>query len=501
MKTTHRMNNLPLVALLMGVCAVCAWSQTPASISLDFKTKEITDLSNLNKLEEGKTYQLVITNINLNLYKVSIVGKDSVLDHKLEFPGFGSFSLDPITKLVGNLTSLTTYSVPVSGKIRTQLQPEYAALVAAKTIEARQGERELTLQQAKEQLLTEACKESINTEQAKLRDLNSDLYQISTTVDSANLVVRKYILAGQVEYEGAPGYQALGGSGFAFDAFIKKIDAIRLELSDMRQSVAKFQSSYISKIDKYREILSKNDTLKKADQDVRVFYDQLAKTVTEALESISASKVAEVIGGVIVVDNNKAREYRSLPIQYYRGQGSLKVNITPRDEKYGLQSYATDIRFPWSPRSFVGVGSAFYISTLYDEAFSTLGVVTRDSVTKKDSVTSYKVKQESPGRAELGIHAMITAGFCGSSLGYWQVSFGPGVSVTNKVRPRFLLGGGYAFGKRNLLTVNIGVIVGSVDRRSASVDLDSPMKQKPDQLTVSRPSCGAFLTLGYVFNL
>jgi hypothetical protein len=102
---------------------------------------------------------------------------------------------------------------------------------------------------------------------------------------------------------------------------------------------------------------------------------------------------------------------------------------------------------------------------------------------------------------EFGLQAMMMMGFCSSDEGYWFGSFGPGISIAKSVKPRLLFGFGYAFGKRNMLTVGLNVIIGSVDRISNVYDVNTTYKQKPEQITVSQTEYGIGLTIGYVFNL
>jgi hypothetical protein len=195
---------------------------------------------------------------------------------------------------------------------------------------------------------------------------------------------------------------------------------------------------------------------------------------------------------MIDAENCRKREYVSLPFQLMGDQTKMHITIEPREKTSSLQAYSTDFVFPQEKNWFMGVGSSFYVSFLHDDAYSTVTILTD---------TSYRVIKENPGSLEIGMQAMMMIGFCSSNWGYWYASFGPGISISNKVKPRLLAGGGYAFGKRNLFTVGVNFIVGAVDRKSEVIQLDTRYAQKPDQITVSRIEYGLCLTVGYVFNL
>ena len=81
-----------------------------------------------------------------------------------------------------------------------------------------------------------------------------------------------------------------------------------------------------------------------------------------------------------------------------------------------------------------------------------------------------------------------------------QFSFGPGVSITNKLRPRFLIGGGFSYGNKHRVALDVGFIIGEVNQLSRQVSKWG-VNDSTSKLTVSDIKIGGFLSLGYHFNL
>jgi len=73
-------------------------------VSFNFKDKTIT--GSLEDLKRGDYYNVEITNINMNLYKVSINNSDTTLESGLTLPSFGSFGTDALSSLLSSLSKL-----------------------------------------------------------------------------------------------------------------------------------------------------------------------------------------------------------------------------------------------------------------------------------------------------------------------------------------------------------------------------------------------------------
>jgi len=75
-------------------------------IELDFKTRELTAPE--CRIKNGEYFNIVIRNINMNLFKVSFTSRDTVIGKPLETPLFGSFNTDALAALLKGLSPLST---------------------------------------------------------------------------------------------------------------------------------------------------------------------------------------------------------------------------------------------------------------------------------------------------------------------------------------------------------------------------------------------------------
>jgi hypothetical protein len=446
--------------------AICLFLMTTASFAqktliLDFKTKTFNNLKEIDALKEGDTYQLQIININTFLYNISVQTRDTITQRELKFPGFGSFDLSPINAITGNLSPLKTF-IP-----------------------------EISLTQPKG-IRVPSIRESINDEQINIKNAKIYLELVKTHIDLLFFTAKKFILSALVEDTATGMYKKLGGNAFSIDTFIHDIDSIRLSLAERQKWTVDRYTRYTKIAEIYQDSIKNVPEIKKGDAEIKTAYEELIKTIGVALASVDADKCMDNLTKIIDAENNRKYEYVSLPFQLKGDQIKMHITIAPREKTSSLQAYSTDFVFPREKNWFIGVGSSFYISSLHDDAYSTVTISTD---------TSYKVIKENPGSLEIGMQAMMMIGFCPSDWGYAYASFGPGISISNKVKPRLLLGAGYAFGKRNLITVGANLIVGAVDRKSEAIQLDTRYDQKPDQITVSRIEYGVSITVGYVFNL
>jgi hypothetical protein len=339
----------------------------------------------------------------------------------------------------------------------------------------------------------EAVKERIDAEHQQLQNNVDDLEIVKTRIDSLSFAVKKFMLSALVEDASDTIFNKLGGKTYSIDRLLQSMDEIRSSLAQEQKSVIDNFAQYLDDLADYQDIINASAEIKNADGKVKTIYELLKKTIDEALALLDASKCEDMLKKMIMVENTRKREYVSLPFQLTGDQTKMHITIMPRDSGSYLQTYSTDYVFPWGKNWFVGAGYSFYVSTLYDEAYSTVTTISTD--------TSYKVIRENPGNFEIGLQAMMIFGFCQSDFGYCYLSFGPAISISNKIKPRLLIGAGYALGSKNLFTIGLNLIGGEVDRKSEAIQLDTKYARKPEQIAVSRMEYGLAITVGYVFNL
>lgn len=220
-------------------------------------------------------------------------------------------------------------------------------------------------------------------------------------------------------------------------------------------------------------------------------------TLADALSSISADKTNELFSTIVLLENNTNNTYTSLPIQFTGEQAKVKISIIPRDEKYNLQSYYTQIVYPQKIPNYIVVGLSLYGSSLYDKAYSI--------VETKGTDTIYNIKkEENTSKGEIGIAALIHYGTIlnendTAKLGA-HVSLGAGISISDIIKPRFLFGGGLSYGEKHKFTFDCGIIVGYVNELSSNWNLSQPYPIKPEDITVLKIGVGIFWSIGYVYQ-
>jgi hypothetical protein len=441
-------------------------SQTPKIIHLEFNSRKITGTDELRNLEQGEWYQLSIDGINTLAYQITLARQDTIIASKVSLPSFGTIDLSQVTSMIGGLTKLQT----------TSSEP---------------GFREIKIDK------TEKARHRINDEQSTIRRFQGNLQSIKESYDMQVLRVKEYALWAEVDDLCSVNYTFLKAQKPAIDCLIKSIDRLRSDIAEQRHSADSALAKYLPEIDELGDVISKNKEISKADQDIRAAYSSLATANVAAMDSIRADNEHALLASVIRVDNG-TRTYTSLPFQMTGDKTTLKLSIIPRDNTSGRQSFSTEIAFPWSKNPSITLGSSFYLAGLYDDAFSTVAIVTHDSASRKDTVKSYRLVQEKPGRLEFGVAASVLCGVRICDALSLHVSLGPGVSINSKIRPRVLLGFGVSYGTKNKINITGGQILGFVDRESqAFSSADGVYPIKPDNVTVSRLDHQFFVSLGY----
>jgi hypothetical protein len=463
------------VQIFLCIVLMCANCCAQDTISLDFKTKRFTNTHVFDNIQEGDFYQLKITNINTNLYKVSIQTNDTTIEHQLAFPEFGLLKFDSIQALLSNLTSLSTEL------------PTISKAWSSTSMTASTPQQTTKPTKIKEDARIKKIKQAIQDERTLLQSKSDTMEIVKIRLDSLSLAVKKYILFTSLSEDRDTTF----GEKYSIAKLFQKLDSLQSLLIQEKKNVLNTFTLYLNSFD--QSIVDSSIEIKNAYNAATAINSQLNTKIDTILTMIETVQSEDMIRKMIMLENTKSHEYVSFPFQLKGNKAKLHLMIEPRDKESVLSTYTVDYVLPSKTSWFAGVGSSFYISTLTDDAYSTTTVVSTD--------TTYKIIQEQPGSIEIGLQAMMIIGFCHSNTGYWYGSFGPALSITKTIKPRFLLGAGYAFGKRNLFTVGLNAVIGSVDRLSEGYDVNKSYGQPPTQITVSRTEIGLSLTVGYVFNL
>ena len=426
-------------------------------ITINFKSKALPTVINVSDIKKGDFYQIQIDNINLNLFKVSLTTTDTVLTKPLQTPTFGnlfsSFSIDDVSKLITGLVNFTTSASDSSGGLSPQIKIkplDRSAAALLKSLQDRMNEEQNRLE------LNEITAQAIRK---KFDDLKMYLLKIR---------YKSYLLENET-------------SGFDIDNTLIDIEAIRIPLAALMASVAENKLSYQIFSQENEEAIAKDKKLTAKDKLISDIYKKFFDDLSKAQETVSADSVNNLLSSTAAIQNNRANTYLSLPQQFFGEQSKVELSIVQRDEKTNLQNYSTQIMFPIKFRHYVTIGLSLYCSSLKGDAYSL-----------QNTSPNYKLVEENVNEAEIGFTTLMRFGtkfWKGDFVGA-HFSIGPGVSLTDKVRPRLLFGGGLSFGNMHMFALDFGGIAGYINRLSRAYDISSTYKDKPENVTVSYMKVG-----------
>lgn len=471
--------------LLELCCAHLIWSQ-PKKVVFNFETKKFC-VNELEKLQESDFYQLHITNLNGNLYKVSMDTKDTISEQKVNVPTFGGFDLDNLSKVIAGITS---FSAELTGAT-VSLSGEEFELKGKKSTKS---SKPLSKQEQVRNTAILDAKKLIENTKKKLLGLKEKIFKLKVDIDELVFQTEYYIRKSDVEFESQIAGSGLHLSTFNMSTLINAIGQKRAALILLNSEIGTEHGKYIDDMKPHLLTLVDNASLKASDESINKSFEEFNKTVGAALDSINADKMGAVISRIILRENNRKYEYLSPPIQYSGGVGILKFTITPRSDDGLLQSYSTSIKFPLRNKPVTVLGAGFYTALLKNEVLSVAG-------TKNGTDTSYSFVKEDDRKGEIGVYASINRALpIGKKNTFLNITVGPALSLSDKVRPRIIVGSGLSFGKRNMLTIGVGGITGYVDRRSKLLETVQTFNVKPESGIVSKLGFGGYVNIGYQYN-
>jgi len=461
-------------------------------ITLDFKQKKYLNPEGINKIKRGDFYKLIIKNINLNLYEVSLDKIDSFSGNPLTMPGITSLGAEGLTTILSSCSSLGSIIAGVAQKIDENAENQkdtiapgnkYKSILLSKIDENKTREKELL-----------GKIENFNT---AIKSTADKLKEKSKAIDDFFFQKNAIILNSQLENPACSTWKASVDNCTTLESDLKIITEFRSDIDNISKALKLQFDMYSDIAVKMKDLIEKNEKLKSADEVVRKNHGELEVAIKGIAKNVDASHADSLMSSLISVYNNLNYEYTSLPLQFTKDKATLTIKITPKKSANYLQSYSTNLEFPLKSKWFYGVSSGFYGSWLHDDAYSVSSFIP-----SSDTVPWYKVVQESPGNMEVGISAMVHGGYK-----IWdpylsiQIGFGPAISISKTVRPRLMFGGGVAFGNKHKILITGGFMTGYVDRLSNAYDLSTLYKTQPEKIVVSTLDWNGFISVAYLFSL
>jgi hypothetical protein len=172
-----------------------------------------------------------------------------------------------------------------------------------------------------------------------------------------------------------------------------------------------------------------------------------------------------------------------------------KFNIMPlRNDSIGLEIF---VREKWHSSFSSGPFTVFGKNMIYEE-YGWQGQPGKDSTVVDTS--RYKLVSTGKRSVSPGIAAFVNMGFrCSEKFG-WALSTGVGITIEEKPRPVYFLGGTLNFGKNEVLSLTSGIVLVNVDKLNSSIypDHETAFYIKPGAVSYSKElKVGGFISLSY----
>jgi|GEM_PF-2065517 len=436
-------------------------------------------------IEVGEYYRVQIDHINLNMFKVSVNAIDTVLSKKQETPSFGSLKLDDLAKIGANIISN-------SGSITNSTEFQIYAAESAKGNQSLKYDKifkDSTL--LKKDVIIKRMADEVGN-QTPIQDA---LTTISEHIEKLKLKIFSHRLGAENQPH-TVNYNFDAGIKEKFD-FKQSYNDLLAQIKSAQQALEKvngYLNAYQNFYKVYKDKIDKNTDYKERDLLIKEVYSKQISALSEVITTFTADKIIAVFSPLVSLDQNSCAVYRSLPFYYGGEQAKVRISITPRDESKLSQKYTSTIVFPGVMRTYVTAGVSFYAATLYDESYTV-------SELNEGGVKMFQVESETPNKMEVGAAILLKGGkklWFNNWLGV-HGQLGVGMSIANKTKPRILLGGGFSFGKKHMLSIDLGGIVGYSDRVNESA-VKSTYDEVPTNVIYSKLTVGFFGGLGYIYQ-
>ncbi len=458
---------------------------TARKIEINFGKKTV-EYKTLQEIKKGDSYRVIISDINLYMYNISIYAKDTTTSPALTFPTFSTFNLDVINKAIESLLpfgSVVSRAVTIAANNELEQTQSFqwmnepsilAALYVDSSIHS--FEKDYVIFREKLDLLRDTLGMIKN-------DFDNIVWGVQQAVISAQLLANST----------APNTSPI--------QVMSDLTKIRVRILHLENSWKASNAAATTQLKALKEQYGKMNVPDKAKYKTLLEeFEKLVNAYTafntnlgEAKVSADAKNCSLIVAPLISIANNSARTYTSFPITYHGDNGIIKIVITPAVKDVTLPSWRIEIRFPEYPQTYAGVSSGIFVSTLFDDAYSV----------KSLTDTTFELRPEQKSRCELGVNSLMVFGWhplcMKNTPTYFHGALGLGLAISNKVSPRFMLGVGISHGDRHKFVLTGGILGGYVSRLSKVYFTNDTYSSKPENFMVSKLEGGFFASVGYAF--
>lgn len=490
-----------LMLVTLFIISLQSWGQEDLkTIELDFKNKKFSKIEELEKIKKGDFYKLKISGVNMNLYKIVFDKKDTIIASNVTFPTFDLVNLGGVSDILAKINSSTLSTNLLAGST-SNLSSALKVKINNNQIYSlsKQDREDIVANLPTTTSLKEKIKARILLEKAVLLSKDNLAKAYKDEINNLFLVIQKKIASYSVLDKDKSYYQLLSGD-IKIDDIFNKADDLRRKVKELSEATVNQQTEYAIYIDKadIKKLLESEKALSEDNKNLGEAFSKAISNFDKLSENINTEKILVWLNILVYKENNVIDEYTTLPQQFNGDKCTLSIKLEPQKEEYGLPSYQTELQFPQKKEFYVGIGMSFYNAWFQNEAYSVKATVI------SDTQTDYQVVNEENKKGELGLTTLIHFGWRPflKKADWFAINLvtGPALSLTNTVKPRIALGGGFAFGRKNMLTLNGLYMGGYVDKKSNVYNTDDIYSSKPENVTVSKLVGSFAVALGYIYK-
>lgn len=489
------------IKLLFLLCPVIYFSQGTDYLHdslpvVHFNFKKPSYIRIPKTLKEGDFYRIHVKGVNLNQYAISLKASDTVYSKALTFPTFGSIDLS-------NLKNLLSSSIVESTIADSENQEEAKQLTEElKTVEPFTNKSFPTKARICDRLLSvliipkvkpskrELVENQILKNSTKFIEYVKDLEIAKKAIDDKKFEYMEYRILRKTE-ENNP------DSNIDIKEDLRGFENLRTSLNKLEKSIKKAKESsinFVNNTEKIKAYLNKpkNIRLKEKFEKSEKELDLTLKKTNEILKTITTDKIEKII--ISIMNLYKNNDYKSLPIQFNGEEAKVEMFFIPKDSTSNLQHYSLlPVKFP-KKKKYWSVGTSMYYSGMKSAR------VGYKTIVVNDSVSVGKLSMEKDIKGEIGTALLLRGGKKFHQNCGYHFAVGTGISISDEVSPRALIGGGLSFGEKHNFNIDTGFSIGNVKEVSKSADFNIEYKEQPSVL-INQVKISYFFAIGYSYQL
>lgn len=472
-----------------------------STITFDFETKQA--VMPTGKFKKGEAYHLRIINYNPFLYKVAVNNTDSTVATP-NSGGVLSFFLDP-ANLSGIAAGLLNTISPVPPVFQGEKFMEVKGVVAYMAnlpdlLEAYEQQDTLFEIKLAGRIVLDtavAVRSLQGKEREKAERLILEIGALRSEINKALFAINRSASFQRLLYPDCNAFNLTTGN---IQSNIQNkvepfIDSIRREKDTLRNAL----NQYLLLAAEYRDFIDRKAAFRIPDSLIKTAYGLVTQDLNKMDSTISYQNIDALMSRFETLAQARPC-FTSLPIFVQKDVNMIRLEMTPRFDSTALQPYKTEFFLPWVQRRVYGVSAGIYLSGLFGDDYTLRTDVLPNAGGGHD--TTYTLVKDDPSKAEFGINALAYSAWKvskGETPNYVGVSFGAGLSVESKPKPRILLGVAYVNGERNRLVASAGIIGGFTGRLATAYSAGTPYKATPVNFIRDRFKPSVFLSVNYSF--